>query len=131
MSELGTDFECTDDITTDWAVAATPEIAYQHAIYRRLSVSRLFYSTQEYGQNVDEYLLETALTETAMRQEIEAECLKDERTRSVAVTFADNIASIRVTPHIGRAFNLTLDLNASTIADALRLPESATLPGQD
>jgi hypothetical protein len=124
MSNLGEDFECADDITADWALAKTPEDAFIQACYRRLTLSNLWYSEDDYGRAVESFLADV-LTEAQMSQEIERELLKDERTLSVAVTWANSEARIAVTPHDGDTFTLTLDTSAEDIADALQLPEAS------
>jgi len=122
MSNLGTDFECADDITADWKLADSPEDAYIQACYRRLTLSSLHYSKQDYGLAVEEYLCDT-VTQAQMSQEIQRELLKDERTKSVAVTWANEEAIIAVTSKDDATFTLTLDTTAANLAVALQLSE--------
>jgi hypothetical protein len=107
---LGTDFYCADDVTEDLAIESDPRAAYLQAMYRRLTVSGLFYS-DNYGLGVHRFILETGLTDLELRDAIRAELLKDERTRDVKVTLSENAITIVCIPHNAASFPLTLTID--------------------
>lgn len=108
-TELGTDFYCADDITSDWREADSPEQAYIQAMYRRLYLSSLFYDNT-YGLGVERKLLDIK-DDDLLRREITAELLKDERTSIVTVAFSNNQVLITATPHDAPSFPLTLTID--------------------
>lgn len=107
---LGTDFYCAEDITEDWAIEPDPRAAYLQSQYRRLAVSSLWYSLA-YGLGVDNFVLETGLTEAEMRDAIRAELIQDERTRDVVVKLTANRIDITCIPHGKDSYPGTLSID--------------------
>jgi hypothetical protein len=121
MSQLGTDFDCAEDITEDWALAASPQLVYLQAMYRRLVLTKLFYAPG-YGLGIEGYLLDIA-TRAQITGEIQTELLKDERTRDVRVIWNDDGASISVRDHGGAEYSLSATVDAIPGRLALVAPE--------
>lgn len=119
MSNLGIDFDCSEDITEDWSIAPSEQVAYLQACYRRLVLTGLFYDA-EYGLGVEGFLLDIA-SQAEIANAIQTELLKDERTKLVTVTWNNTVATIIITAHTGVTFSLTLAIDA--VAQALQLKE--------
>jgi hypothetical protein len=111
---LGTDFACADDITADWALAASPRHAFLQALYRRLVLSGLFYA-DDYGLGIEGYLLDHA-SDADIRAAITTELLHDERVRDVRISGSLAALTIAVTPHDDPEFPLTLTIDRVTAA---------------
>jgi hypothetical protein len=118
MSNLGTDFHCDDDITDDGAVAASPELAFLQALYRRAIAKKLFY-VEPYGLAAFEMLLESGLTKNDIVNMVTTEFLRDERVKAVTITGTIEALEVKVTPHgsdVPIDHTLTIDAVAGVIA---------------
>lgn len=95
MADLGSDFSAVTDIDANWSRVAGRK-AYVQAIARRYYTPRggLFYAP-EYGRSIVA-LLSAGITPSRERAALEAEALKDERTRSATVSFELIHTSLRV-----------------------------------
>lgn len=107
---LGTDFDCADDITEDWAYQPDPKVAFIQAMYRRLVMARLFYS-EDYGLGFFRFSLESDLTLAQVKDAITLELLKDERVLDVNVTALNTVIRVKVTPHDAPDQPLTLSID--------------------
>lgn len=132
--DLGTDIALTDDLSPVWGIVSG-KTNLAMALYRRLTTTRggLFYDS-DYGYNLTDLLnadLSTSDISNA-RGAIIAECLKDERVQSVAVTMAFNPSTqsldldIEVETAIG-PFDLILRATQTTV-EILRLAGQDVLP---
>lgn len=132
--KLGTDFLCqpttdggmTCDVDFDLTENLNGQSVYLRAIFLRLTTRRggLWYDPS-YGLHVGEYLLSTA-TDSEIRQEVSAECLKDERTANALVKVdrtrtreGDAMTiTVQLQTNYGQTYTMTLGIND---ASAVRL----------
>ena len=121
MSNLGTDFDCYEDITDDWALADSAELAFMQAVFRILDQRKqtLFYDG-DYGLGVHGFLLESALTLEHIAAEITAALLKDERVKTIAITGAIDDLTVAITPH-GSSTPMSLTLAIDAVAGTLAI----------
>lgn len=113
MSRLGTDFDCADDITVDLRLARDERLATIQALYRRLTVSSLWYD-RSYGLGVFRYTLEGGLTSAQISAEIQRQLLLDERVQWVGTQVLNTRIDISVRLHSDPSFPLTLSIDRVT-----------------
>lgn len=124
MTEYGSDFSCVTDIDPR-CVVVTGRALLSQAIARRLTTDRgRVIDDKNYGFNLA-VMLNDDVTRTglaAIRQQAEAECLKDERVLSARVTItppASGVGTYTVTVALTDAagpFDLTLSVSGVTVA---------------
>ncbi len=127
---LGTDFLCeptvdggmTCDVDFDLTENQNGQSVYLRAIFLRLTTRRggLWYDPA-YGLHVGQYLLNHA-SDSEIRQEVAAECLKDERTANalVAVTRVSTregdvlTITVQLQTTYGQTYTMTIGIDATT-----------------
>jgi hypothetical protein len=110
MSRLGTDFFCDDDVSEDLRVESDERSATIQALYRRLTVSSLWYDSA-YGYGVFRLTLEGGVSTATIQAEIQRQLLQDERVQWVGVAALNTRIDITVRLHSDPSFPLTLSID--------------------
>jgi len=127
---LGTDFLCEPtvdggmecDVDFDLSENTNGQSVYLRAIFLRLTTRRggLWYDPS-YGLHVGHYLLSTA-TDSEIRQEVAAECLKDERTANALVRVDRTLKregdtmtiTVQLQTNYGQTYTMTIGIESTT-----------------